>query len=575
MNGSALRTRRVHVAALCAATLVCLLPFLGKPFHMDDPLFVWTARHIHVDPLDFYGFDLNWHGFVDTMASVNKNPPLVPFYLAFVAALFGWSEVALHAGMLLPAVAAVLGVYFLARRLCAHPLIAGAVAISTPAFLVSSSSVMVDVSMLALWCWAVTLWVEGLEDNNRRKLAAAGTLVGLAILTKYFAITLIPLLFAYLAAKERGIGRRALHLLIPLAMIATYQGYMWVTYGQNPFGEVAAYALESRASTGTGLALKLKIGLLFLGGSFFSALFYAPLLWSRRTLAIASGAFGLTALFVANSDAIGLLTLRDADGVRWSVVAQVVLSLACAVQVFALAAVDLERRRDASAVLLSLWLVGVFVFAAFINWTLNARVLLPALPAVAILIARRIADHTRDRTTQDPATEDPATQDRAASRPALLLALPGLAVALAVTLADARHATSARAAAAEIAPRYQDAGTLWFQGAWGFQYYMEAAGAQRVDGVDDVLAPGDVLVTPQNNTNLFTLPAAAGRVIESAEFPVLSWITTQNEQAGAGFHSDRWGPLPFIVGSAPRETYRVYAIRAFLQLHGTRRGGSK
>jgi hypothetical protein len=266
------------------------------------------------------------------------------------------------------------------------------------------------------------------------------------------------------------------------------------------------------------------------------------------------------ALVVSNQGAIGLLALHDADGVRWSAVAQVVVALACAVQIFALAALDLARRRDPAALLLALWLIGVFVFASFVNWTLNTRVLLPAAPAVAILIARRIADRAKGSATP------PA---------ALLLALPGLVVALVVTLADASHAASARAAAAQLAPRYRGSGTLWFQGAWGFQYYMEAAGARRVDGRDDLLAPGDVLIIPQNNSNLFALPAAAGSLAERAEFGTLGWIATMNEEVGAGFHSARWGPLPFVLGSAPSEIYRVYEIRTALQLRGTSRGESK
>jgi len=381
-------------------------------------------------------------------------------------------------------------------------------------------------------------------------------LIGFAFLAKYFAIALIPLVFAYSAAKERRIGSWAPHLLVPAAIIASYQGAMWIQYGQNPFGEVAAYALESRASVDSGVSFGFEVGLLFLGGSFLSALFYAPLLWSRRALALAAAACALALLVISNRDAIGLLPLRDAGGVKWGAVAQVVLALSCGVQLFALALLDLVRRRDAPALLLALWLLGVFVFASFVNWTLNARVLLPAAPVVAILIARRIADRA---------------QGSATSRAAVLLAVPGLAIALAVTFADARHAASARTAATELAQRYQGAGTLWFQGGWGFQYYMEAAGGRRVDATSDLLSPGDVLVIPQNNTNLFTLPAKAGRLVERAEFPTRGWITTQNEQAGAGFHSDRWGPLPFVVGSPPKEIYRVYTLRTALQLRGSRR----
>ena len=37
-----------------------------------------------------------------------------------------------------------------------------------------------------------------------------------------------------------------------------------------------------------------------------------------------------------------------------------------------------------------LWVIGTFLFAAFLNWTVNARSLLPLTPAVAILMTRRL-----------------------------------------------------------------------------------------------------------------------------------------------------------------------------------------
>ncbi|MET0151323.1 MAG: hypothetical protein ABW298_01780 [Candidatus Binatia bacterium] len=32
------------------------LPFIGKPSHIDDPLFIWCAGHAQSDPFNFYGF---------------------------------------------------------------------------------------------------------------------------------------------------------------------------------------------------------------------------------------------------------------------------------------------------------------------------------------------------------------------------------------------------------------------------------------------------------------------------------------------------------------------------------------
>jgi len=95
---------------LIVAALFALVPFLGKPVHLDDPLFVWTAQQIQEHPSDFYGFDVNWYGAPMPMSKVFKNPPLAAYYIAAVASVAGYNEFALHAAFLLPNLALVCGV---------------------------------------------------------------------------------------------------------------------------------------------------------------------------------------------------------------------------------------------------------------------------------------------------------------------------------------------------------------------------------------------------------------------------------------------------------------------------------
>jgi 4-amino-4-deoxy-L-arabinose transferase-like glycosyltransferase len=96
----------------------CLLPFVNKAFHIDDPLFLWSARHILTEPLDFYGYSANWYGTMMPMAKIMQNPPLTSYYIALIARVFGWSEIALHLAFLLPAMLAAIGTYYLARPFC-------------------------------------------------------------------------------------------------------------------------------------------------------------------------------------------------------------------------------------------------------------------------------------------------------------------------------------------------------------------------------------------------------------------------------------------------------------------------
>src|ERR1051325_891527 len=75
---------------LLLLTCVCLLPFLGKPFHVDDTLFLRIAAHIQKHPVDFFGFKMNWYGNVRPMVENFDNPPLTCYYIALVTGVLGW-----------------------------------------------------------------------------------------------------------------------------------------------------------------------------------------------------------------------------------------------------------------------------------------------------------------------------------------------------------------------------------------------------------------------------------------------------------------------------------------------------
>lgn len=158
---STLRTRLAAippVAWLLIITAGCLLPFANKAVHIDDPLFVRAAQQIQKDPINFYGFNMNWWGYTSPMVDNFDSPPLASYYLAVVAGVAGWSEPALHVGFLIPVLAAAWGMFALARRLCGRPFVAALLSVLTPVFLVSASTLMCDVLLLAFWVWSL-VWL--------------------------------------------------------------------------------------------------------------------------------------------------------------------------------------------------------------------------------------------------------------------------------------------------------------------------------------------------------------------------------------------------------------------------------
>ncbi len=270
-------------ACLFALTLLCLLPFVGKAFHMDDTLFMWTAKHIVEKPLDPYGFPVVWYRTAMPMSEVMENPPLAAYYGAAAGYAVGWSEYALHLAFFLPALAVVLGVYQLARELTSSPLLAGIITLVTPGFLVSSTGIMSDVPMLALWMIAITLWRWGLKEGRPLYLASSGLLIGACALTKYFGVCLVPLLLLYSIWKKKGLGVWALYLMIPVAILGGYQEWTASLYGRGLLSDAAAYAGENqfRADHPMSLWGASTVGLAFLGGCTLPALIFIPWLWRR------------------------------------------------------------------------------------------------------------------------------------------------------------------------------------------------------------------------------------------------------------------------------------------------------
>ncbi len=534
---------------LLLVVLAALTPFLAKPFNIDDPLFIWTARQIHAHPADPYGFKVNWYGTAEPMWWVTQNPPLASYYLALAAGIFGWSEVALHFAFLLPAVVAILGTHRLARRFCHSPMLAALATLFTPVFLVSSTTVMCDVTMLAFWIWAVALWMEGMEHDDFWRLCGAGLLIGLAALTKYFGACLIPLLAAYGVIEKRRLGRWVACLLIPLAALCAYQWGTRALYGHALLSEATDYAKFAKGFfLGGGIASGLT-ALTFTGGCLAVVMFFAPLLWRMRVLAMFAGG---TVLLAASFWGEALLKKYGAiQGVaQMSVEFQIIFWMIGGLGVLALALADVWDRRDARSGLLALWVGGTFLFAAFFNWTVNGRSILPMVPAVGILLARRLEQNILTGWKTRP-------------RGAAIGLAAGAMLALLVTQADFCLALAVRQSAQQAGVKHgREPGALWYQGHWGFQYYMDALGALPLDIKHSALKPGDILVVPENNTSLFPVNSETATLRETITVSGPRRLTTWSTPAGAGFFAAAEGPLPFAFGRVPPENVSVYALKS-------------
>ena len=108
--------------------------------------------------------------------------------------------------------------------------------------------------------------------------------------------------------------------------------------------------------------------------------------------------------------------------------------------------------------------------------------------------------------------------------------------------------------------------TIWFQGHWGFQYYMEKEGGIAMDFENFNPRVGDMMIMPNNNTNTGVLyKEANSRGV--LRFRTCPWLSTMNHLAGAGFYTHMWGPLPFASGPVRVEKYGIYVFRRQVNRH--------
>lgn len=216
--------------AVFAALVASHAPLLKLPYFWDEAGYYVPAAH-----------DLYTQGqLIPTSTLTNAHPPLVMAYLALAWKIFGYSALVARIAMLLVAAFALVGLFFLARRI-SNDEVATATTVCAavyPVFFAQSSLAHLDVAAAAFSFW-------GLGFYFRNRLPAAAGCFALAALSKETAV-ITPLALAAWQlfsprspnASEMGDGwknriARAGWLLLPLLPLA-----LWFLYHRSRTGYV-------------------------------------------------------------------------------------------------------------------------------------------------------------------------------------------------------------------------------------------------------------------------------------------------------------------------------------------------
>jgi len=346
------------------------------------------------------------------------------------------------------------------------------------------------------------------------------------------------------------LGWWVLGLAVPMLILAGFEFATTKLYGHGLFHGAVQYAHRNHIGFPGGWKASLIVNLAFTGGCLVPLLFFTPLLW-RFPGFVAGSVVIFGALFATFSlcHNLGMAPPPTELPKTWGFQLQAILLAAGGLFLVLLIATEIPRWRESNSALLILWLISGLLFATVLNWTVNARSFLPIVPAVAILIVRRL-ERLRGSSLKTGWM--------------FLPLLPGALVTLYIAKANFQLANTGRTAATEMiakfkAPDHQ----LWFEGHGGFQYYMERMDCQPIDVEHSILQPGDIVVIPEIGIRTPLPLMSVGWVAHEHFVPSLPLVLTGTTgNASAGFYGANMGPLPFCLGDLPEQNYFVVKVFA-------------
>ncbi|HRY30017.1 MAG TPA: glycosyltransferase family 39 protein [Elusimicrobiota bacterium] len=531
--------KRLHPLLLAFLLPVALgASFVGRPCFVDDSYHLLMAKGLLEHPLRPYDFKAddagpNNPGWEYGRPPRMVNPPLHHYLLALFLKAGGDRIWLARLGFLLLSGLSALLIFLLSQRFMVPPLPATVFAVLTPAFWLSSYSLLIDPTMLLFFLAALLFWIDGLRKNSTPLLVAAGLSMGAACLTKYTAALVVPLAFLWwlLRPREERRFRPLLFLGLPFLLLG-----LWSLWNVHTYGAPHLLASSKRVVQEfhwTNL-------LVFL--TFFSGVFLFPLfawLWdlrlARRPFLAAAG---LTLILFA-------LLAGPWGGFSMDQALLVSLLAGGGVLFFQLVAQTVVARALPSDVFLLLWLFLNSIQMIFIMGWFAGRYYLTVLPPAVFLFYRAL---------QRRWPHAPGALRRFSTLIEALLFLSGLALAT----ADHLQATARRRIVDELErDGWTDAGRRCF--ALGDSFtgdYLKAAGwttafPETRFQHGDLVLKNDVVMPAW----WFRPEKDRFRPLKIYEYASRFPLRVMDNQGAAGFYASVWGALPFSFSRSPLERY--------------------
>ncbi len=522
---------------LIVSVLSCVLavPFLDKPFHIDDTFVLHITENIIENPGDPLGGTIDWLGHEERVWKVTTNPPLVSYYLAPFALLAGFSEVVLHCAILPFYWLFGISAFSLAKRFNRDPWFPFLFLVTSTAVLVSGN-VMRDIPAAGLATAGIAGLVYGSDRNDWRLSCVGASLMGLSILAKYPLAMLILPIGLFLILRRRT--RQVLWLLIPAGMVL-----LWCLFTAQRYGMAhPLYLLLEKSSSSNIMWQDKFFSAVLIHGS---ALYLVPaLLWvvlRRRRISWIGWcllpALGLVFWSMGFYD-----RPFDFEFSLWLVLGGVLLCMAFA---------GAGNFRSPDSVLLLSWLMIPLAFSVFFIPFQAVRHQLPVLVPLLVLVFRYF--------------EKCGIEGLRKGLAALLVFQLG--VALLAHSADYEYAATYRDFATHASARTDELGSqIWYVGHWGWKYYADRAGFRQLHRDGPYPGDGDIVLWPAkvHIGDVFSKPSEVRdrlQLLETMAYEGNVPFRTMSMDARAGFYAVIRQRIPYRFNwSSPLEVFRVYQV---------------
>src|SRR5215831_1644231 len=245
---------------LAAIVLAGIIPFSSRAVYLDEHIFLHVAPSAQTNW--FFPQDTPWVFFGTRSANLaaHTHPPVGEYYLALLYSIFGqFREVPFRIAFSIFPIGAVLGFYNLARRFTPHPFLVALLFAANAAFFVYSSTMMMDIPMLAFLLVGFALYF-GHVQGRRGFLPLAAACFILAVGTGYTALVPLACLGLVQITTRRPLKEVLAVCTAPAALM------VWLLVMTFHFGEFPLIRTVSYYATQGSVFRNVLAILSFLGG---------------------------------------------------------------------------------------------------------------------------------------------------------------------------------------------------------------------------------------------------------------------------------------------------------------------